>query len=78
MNDSYFNRNHNNNDLPKEIDPKEQPYENDPYGHDPKGLDIRAVSATDCTGLIPALPASDSELESYAQVYHYPADIFQD
>lgn len=73
--------------------PEKKPYKNDPYGHDPKGLDIqgfedcadledcadiRAASATDCTGLIPALPTSDSELESYAQVYHYPADIFQD
>lgn len=51
----------------------------DPYGHDdPSGLDIRACSATDCTGLIPSLPISDSELESYAEVYHYPADIFKD
>lgn len=39
--------------------------------------DIRAASATDCTGLIPALPTSDSELESYSQVFHYPADIFE-
>ena len=41
-------------------------------------LSMKACSATDCTGLIPALPTSDAELESYAQVYHYPADIFQD
>ena len=51
---------------------------NDPYGCDePGGLNIKACSATDCTGLIPALPQSDSELESYAEVYHYPADIFE-
>lgn len=75
-----------------ENEPKENPNKNDPYGHDPKRpvikadddapeyencADVRAVSATDCTGLIPALPVSDSELESYAQVYHYPADIFK-
>lgn len=52
---------------------------NDPYGcDDPHALDVRACSATDCTGLIPSLPQSDSELESYAEVYHYPADIFKD
>lgn len=28
-------------------------------------------SATDCTGLIPALPASDSEITSYEQLYHF-------
>lgn len=51
---------------------------NDPYGCDnPDGLDIRASSTMDCTGLIPALPESDAELESYAELYHYPADIFK-
>ena len=38
--------------------------------------DIQACSATDCTGLIPALPQSESELESYAELYHYPGNIF--
>lgn len=58
--------------------PKE-PIRNDPYGCDDPGyLDIRACSSMDCTGLIPSLPQSDSELESYAEVYHYPADIFHD
>ena len=52
---------------------------NDTYNCDmEEGLDVKACSATDCTGLIPALPQSDSELESYAEVYHYPADIFHD
>lgn len=51
---------------------------NDPYGTDnPHALDIRASSSQDCTGLIPALPESDAALESYAELYHYPADIFQ-
>lgn len=60
-------------------EPVTEPFKNDPYGFDdPDYLDIKAVSATDCTGLIPALPQSDSELASYAQVYHYPGDIFHD
>lgn len=51
---------------------------NDPYGCDtPGALDIRASSAMDCTGLIPALPESEAELESYAELYHYPGDIFK-
>ncbi len=63
--------------APPEKAPVEEP--NDPYGHDdPNGLNVRACSAMECTGLIPSLPVSDSELESYAEVYHYPADIFKD
>ena len=45
---------------------------------DTEGLNIKACSATDFTGLIPSLPSSDADLESYAEVYHYPADIFHD
>ena len=49
----------------------------DPYGtDDPDTLDVRAASVTDCTGLIPSGTDSDEVLESYAEVYHYPADIF--
>lgn len=56
-----------------------KPIRNDPYGCDtPDDLDVRACSTMECTGLIPALPQSDAELESYAELYHYPADIFQD
>ncbi len=29
-------------------------------------------SSTDCTGLIPALPVSESEAESYTDLYHIP------
>ena len=36
--------------------------------------DIQACSATDCTGLIPALPESDAELEHYQDLYHYLPD----
>ena len=28
-------------------------------------------SATDCTGLIPALPSSEEELESYEELYQF-------
>ena len=49
----------------------------DPYGtDDPDALDVRAASVTDCTGLIPSGTDSVEVLESYAEVYHYPADIF--
>ena len=34
-------------------------------------IDIQACSATDCTGLIPALPETDAELEHYQDLYHY-------
>lgn len=30
-----------------------------------------AASTQDCTGLIPSLPTSKAELESYEEVYHY-------
>lgn len=29
------------------------------------------VSSTDCTGLIPALPESDAELEAYEEMYQF-------
>ena len=30
-----------------------------------------AASAMDCTGLIPSLPGSQDELDSYEELYHY-------
>ena len=49
----------------------------DPYGTDDSDtLNVRAASVTDCTGLIPSGTDSDKVLESYAEIYHYPADIF--
>ena len=36
--------------------------------------DIQACSATDCTGLIPALPETDAEFEHYQDLYHYLPD----
>lgn len=56
-----------------------EPLKNDPYGCDnPDALQIKASSATDCTGLIPALPESKAELEAYAQMYHIPADVLEE
>ena len=37
-------------------------------------INIQACSATDCTGLIPALPETDAELEHYQDLYHYLPD----
>ena len=37
-----------------------------------------AASTNDCTGLIPSLPVSEAELESYNDVYQYrPPEIPQ-
>lgn len=35
--------------------------------------DIQSCSATDCTGLIPSLPQSEAELDSYEALYNYRA-----
>lgn len=40
---------------------------------DPYEIDIQACSTMDCTGLIPALPHSEEELESYRDLYPYDA-----
>lgn len=34
-------------------------------------VDIQTCSSTDCTGLIPALPESEAELEAYEDLYPY-------
>lgn len=34
-------------------------------------IDIQTCSSTDLTGLIPAAPVSEDELESYEDLYHY-------
>ncbi len=54
--------------------------DDDPYGcfMDDDTIERKAGSAMDCTGLIPALPESDEELEAYAQMYRYPGDILED
>ncbi len=82
-----------NKQNPDQNEKKKLEY-NNPYGHSAPSddevnfpyastqnyseLDIQAASAMECTGLIPALPSSEAELESYAQLFHFPADIYQD
>ncbi len=39
----------------------------------PWDIDIQACSATDCTGLIPALPQSEAELQHYEELYPFMA-----
>lgn len=34
-------------------------------------VDIQSCSAMDCTGLIPAAPISDAEVEHYNQLYKF-------
>ncbi len=34
-------------------------------------IDIQSCSAMDCTGLIPAAPVSDAEVEHYNQLYKF-------
>ena len=34
-----------------------------------------AASAMDCTGLIPSLPETQEELDSYENLYHYLAPL---
>lgn len=42
-------------------------------------VDINACASMDCTGLIPALPSSEAELEFYNELYHYlPPDAMID
>lgn len=36
-----------------------------------------AASARDCTGLIPFLPTSEAELESYNDVYQYQPPVLR-
>lgn len=35
-------------------------------------FDTIVVSSTDCTGLIPALPKTEAEIENYNELYNMP------
>lgn len=39
---------------------------------------VNAVSATDCTGLMPSDPKSNSEVESYKEIYNFEVPIAED
>ncbi len=56
----------------------QNPDDTDKYGISHVSLDGyghmgNACSATDCTGLIPALPESEEELEAYEEMYQFCA-----
>ena len=38
---------------------------------DPEDFSVNSCSATDCTGLIPALPQNEDEVASYEELYHF-------
>lgn len=40
-------------------------------------IDIQACSVMDCTGLIPATPATEDELKNYEELYPYLAKTTQ-
>jgi hypothetical protein len=39
---------------------------------------INAVSSTDCTGLMPSDPKSNSEVESYKEIYNFEVPVAED
>lgn len=51
---------------------KKKPIKKSKYNEDIE-IDIQACSTTDCTGLIPTLPQSESEVESYKSIIDYQA-----
>lgn len=55
---------------------KKKPTEQSPISANQELIDSydylsNAASSMDCTGLIPAAPTTDAELESYESIYHY-------
>lgn len=43
----------------------------EPEAKDDFDINVQACSATDCTGLIPALPETEEELNAYEELYPY-------
>lgn len=39
-----------------------------------ENTDTMVVSSTDCTGLIPSMPKSEEEIESYNNIYKIPEE----
>jgi len=48
------------------------------YKDDAFDIDIQSCSTMDCTGLIPALPQSDAEVEHYNQLYKFLPEHLSD
>lgn len=52
-------------------------FDKDPYRVEATS-DFPACSSMDCTGLIPSLPQSEAELESYEELYPYITHAVKD
>lgn len=50
---------------------KQEPEKNDYLDFSDSYFSKSICSTTDCTGLIPALPSSEAELESYEEMYQF-------
>lgn len=62
---------HTDSEVMTMKDPKKNThYDNDPYRVEATS-DFPTCSSMDCTGLIPSLPTSEAELESYEELYPY-------
>lgn len=48
------------------------------YAKDDYDIDIQACSPMDCTGLIPSLPQSAAELESYEDLYPFEPPVLDE
>lgn len=55
---------------------KRKPFEEKPYDH-LEDIGTNACSSTECTGLIPQLPATEEELEAYMEVYDFGPPIVE-
>lgn len=60
-----MNNHTNRNNHTRKTTPGDDPYRVEATS------DSRACSSMDCTGLIPALPQSEAELEFYEELYPY-------
>lgn len=52
--------------------PRQNPNPDPPYSDEEDELFEPVVSATECTGLIPAIPSTEEELESMEELYDLP------
>lgn len=50
---------------------KKEPVKAEPFDLSDSSFSKSICSSTDCTGLIPALPSSDAELEAYEEMYQF-------
>lgn len=58
-------------DLKNETRKEKEPESDPPVRLSDSCFSKSICSATDCTGLIPALPSSEEELEAYEEMYQF-------